>query len=773
MSQARRKTVDWLLRRIGHGTTAVSLATALLVVTAAELGGQQPYTVYGRVVSADSSPLAMVRLVVLGATGQAQTTANGGFRLHLMLGTWKVELRRLGFQPDTTEFQVPRDAAGEIVITLRPAAASLPLLNVTGDAERPFTSIAPGESVRRLPSLAEPDVFRAVTLLPGVSAPNDFRGTINLAGGSGDETGVTLDGHPLAEPFHLAGLLGAFNVEALEDASVHIGVLPTDYTGRLGGLIQLTSRQPQRTREGQARLGVLSGGFTVLTAQRQSSPDVLVSVRSSYLDQVAERIVQHTGGSDLLLPGYRDALFRAGISWRGNARTEWLTFVTRDSRRSSSASSQVASPELTTGEQLAGLRHRQTLGHLTVHARVSANRSTASQSGELSFNPMVRNTHDWLSGLVSASRLTSAGTLEAGFNADAHSAHFRWSDIDQATFAVGVPPTYAGSQSQRQLGTFVRWSAPDAASFVPSVGLRATTVGNGVYLAPRASLVVRNRSSLEWRAALERRQQFETELGTSVEGSLPSPRIFLNSPREVDAASVQATLRRQALNRSFHLTATVEAFARRYRNRSALLASPIDPATGEAALFPTFERIKGTARGASIAGVATLLSASLQLAYTYNNVWETRDGERSPPDWNVRQQLAATASVAVGGAWHLTGVAQAHDGAVITPVIAHSFGTPSSADIRQSVLSPRYFYGPRNSGRLASFSRLDLAARREWQARRSAWSLSIMALNVLNKHNPLAYDWTTYFCVRAGECESAQSRSGLPFLPSISVDVRW
>ena len=117
MSHARRKTVDWLLRRIGHGTTAVSLATALLVVTAAELGGQQPYTVYGRVVSADSSPVAMVRLVVLGATGQAVTTANGGFRLRLTLGTWKVELRRLGFQPDTTEFQVPRDAAGEIVIT--------------------------------------------------------------------------------------------------------------------------------------------------------------------------------------------------------------------------------------------------------------------------------------------------------------------------------------------------------------------------------------------------------------------------------------------------------------------------------------------------------------------------------------------------------------------------------------------------------------------------------------------------------------------------------
>jgi hypothetical protein len=42
-----------------------------------------------------------------------------------------------------------------------------------------------------------------------VSQPNDLKGRIHLAGGSSDETGVRLDGHPLQDPFHLLGLFGA------------------------------------------------------------------------------------------------------------------------------------------------------------------------------------------------------------------------------------------------------------------------------------------------------------------------------------------------------------------------------------------------------------------------------------------------------------------------------------------------------------------------------------------------------------------------------------
>ncbi|MDP1859422.1 MAG: carboxypeptidase-like regulatory domain-containing protein [Gemmatimonadaceae bacterium] len=760
--------------RCASWARSVAVASGLLI-GAANLQGQAAYAVHGRVMAPDSAPIFGVHVVAIGTSARASTSPRGTFRFLVAAGRWPVALRRLGFQPDTITIEVPRDTATELLIILRPAATPLPVMKVAGEGGRAFSSIAPGETVKRLPSLAEPDVFRAIALLPGVSTPNDLKGTIHLAGGAGDETGVTLDGHPLAEPFHLAGLLGAFNVEALEDASIHLGVLPMEYSGRLGGLIQLNSRQTHGVSEGQARVGLLSGGLTLLRSPASGRSDLLFSVRSSYLDKIAERIVRRTSGSELLLPGYRDGLLRVGANWRPGSRTELLAFATGDTRRMISDERGADTPGLHTREQLFGIRHSQTTRSYTIKGRIAVNRSLASLSGELyDFSPQVDNAQDWLSGAVSLDYRATFGVISAGLNTDRRTTRLRWSNIVSTTFARSDPARYQGSQSQSQLGAFLQWSTASTTTLRPTAGMRITSVGSATHVAPRVSLVVANLASLEWRAALERRDQFESELGTSIEGSLPQPRFFLDAPRKVDVASIQATWKTKASpERALHVTAIVEAFARRYRNRTALVDSATAVAAGLTPAFPSFLRVDGMGRGASIAGVATFHRSSLQLSYTYNDVWEVRDGQRSPPDWAIRQNLAATASTSLGRAWYLTTVLQAHDGQVTTPVAAHLFGTPNSVDLRGGTLPPRYLYGPRNSGRLAPYARVDLGARREWHSRRATWSFSITTLNVMNRRNPLEYDWFSFFCARAGDCAYAQSRSGLPFLPSISVDVRW
>src|SRR6185503_18040600 len=57
---------------------------------------------------------------------------------------------------------------------------------------------------------SEADVLRAVQLLPGVEARNDFNAGMNVRGGESDQNLVLLDGYPIYSPFHLGGLFGTF-----------------------------------------------------------------------------------------------------------------------------------------------------------------------------------------------------------------------------------------------------------------------------------------------------------------------------------------------------------------------------------------------------------------------------------------------------------------------------------------------------------------------------------------------------------------------------------
>jgi hypothetical protein len=58
--------------------------------------------------------------------------------------------------------------------------------------------------------LGEPDIIRAVQLLPGVEARNDFSTGLNVRGGESDQNLILIDGYPIYNPFHLGGLFSTF-----------------------------------------------------------------------------------------------------------------------------------------------------------------------------------------------------------------------------------------------------------------------------------------------------------------------------------------------------------------------------------------------------------------------------------------------------------------------------------------------------------------------------------------------------------------------------------
>jgi hypothetical protein len=606
-----------------------------------------------------------------------------------------------------------------------------------------------------------------------VSQPNDLKGRIHLAGGSSDETGIRLDGHPLQDPFHLLGLFGAFNVAALERADVLVHHLPASLGGRLSGVVDLQSRRPGAKSESEVVVGLLTSGLTLARPNVGGGVDVLAAGRVTYLDKIA-RLFEPS------IPplGFHDGLLRIGRSWAGGWRAEALGFTTRDFFGGGDVEDIGDGEPLTWGESLAGLRLARETGAWELAARASLSRARVRMREPLSIGTQfIDSRQDWASGALEATRTAERWRVHAGLGLDHRIHRQAWSArglIDEL-FSPNTPATYQGSGDQTEIALFGDAATDFGDRWTASAGGRISRVGGAMYFGPRTQVSFRASDRLRLTAALDRRHQFDAQLEEPIEGSITAPLFLLETPRSADVAALSMEWHPRPLPFAEVGTVQVQAFAKRYPDRPRLRElGPTETRDHPPPDFPQFDRFPGQSIGAMASSRLTWGEQGIvQGSYTFQRVREEYAGGMYPTAWDAPHTLALFGSTPLGRKWTLNTVYHAHSGRATTPVLARSFEPdlrfPGSQD-----LLPRYIYGERNSIRVPPYHRLDLGARRAWQARGAEWVLSLQVLNVLFRENPVDYNWTQYFSnARSPSGERQAGRSGLPILPSIGLEVKW
>ena len=184
----------------------------------------------------------------------------------------RIVVTRLGYADVDTVLVVP--VAGTVIrLPLERTAVSLPALTVQVD--RQMTSrelhrlmfereIAVGSvgitqaEIKAVPALAEPDVFRSLQALGGVTSVNDYTGELFVRGGGGDQVAVLIDGAPVFAPYHMYGYFGAFNTDVVESTEFYRGSIPARYGGALSGVVSV------RQRSGDDGGVNLAGGLSLL-----------------------------------------------------------------------------------------------------------------------------------------------------------------------------------------------------------------------------------------------------------------------------------------------------------------------------------------------------------------------------------------------------------------------------------------------------------------------------------------------------------------------------
>lgn len=145
--------------------------------------------------------------------------------------------------------------------------------------------------IEGIPSLGgEPDILRTAHLLPGVQTGTDGVGGIFVRGGNAGHNLILIDGVPVYNISHAAGLFSIFNTNAIRSAKLLKGGFPARYGGRLSSVLDIRTKEGNTERlQGEVEAGLLSGRFTLEGPIQKGRSSFFFSGRRSLLNWYLER----------------------------------------------------------------------------------------------------------------------------------------------------------------------------------------------------------------------------------------------------------------------------------------------------------------------------------------------------------------------------------------------------------------------------------------------------------------------------------------------------
>jgi hypothetical protein len=633
---------------------------------------------------------------------------------------------------------------------------SNPLLGaveVTGDRPVIGGASMSREVVRRLPPLGEPDVLRVLPFVGGIAQPNDIRPRFHLAGAAGDETLVTLDGHPMQSGLHFDGLLGAFNFASLDRADVLMHEVAAGRRSRLGGVVALETRLPESEPTGEVGVSVATASSTVSAPIGEGS--ILLSARATWLGQVLQQLLR-----DGPVPDFRDGLLRVSHPLFQRADLTLLGFSARNAPVTVNAGLRSG---IETDEHLLGAQLRlRALG---------ASWSVRTSHSSFTVQPFA---NDGPVGEPEARQRWLAGSLDGEWRAQQHWLALHAAVDDRAhRFAWNRPrdnpllPRRLDDESQQRLAHAAVAGGSGAQTVRYDGAVRLTSNGRRAWLAPQFGTTWYLRPGWSLGASVHRRWQFDTQYGEPVPSGDPPPVFLLQEPRRMDGGALSLAWNGNVGASQRETRLEVTAFARQFAERTlpdgrSPLASFPSPA--DAPLM--FRRVSARAHGiSSTLSMRSTRGSSLQLAYTWQRAWQQDSVGEVRAAWDIPHTLTALASMPLGRRFELSGVVVGRSGATATPVVG-ALLIPVNAE------SPfRSRVGTLNSARLPHYLRFDAMLRWHGRVAETDVALKLQLINALARRNVMAFAFDGLGSARPTDAPTPAN--GLPLIPTLGLEVRW
>lgn len=384
-------------RRIaGSPGATLALVSLLFIASAATVSFAQaqntasPHTraarpsISGRVIDAETGlPLRTVQVSISAALSDhldeisdGGTDSAGRYRIvltdpageysfpDLHPGRFRVYAQTPGYRGTTVDVDLSTGGTARITLGLELAPVALPAIHVTGILPQPFGATRARDADQRIArrivvlgrqedyletdvrsitagdvqdavTLAEPDLFRAIQRMPGVTRRDDYTAVLWTRGAPWVQTRVYFDGMPLYNPTHGGWLFSSINPDGIGSAIFQPGVRSVAIGEGAAGVLDLESRHSA----GDAWLN-MNSEMSLASAKLSADGRLpggatwLVAARRTYIDLLTNAWERFTENPDVHVPyDFSDLIARVDVPLPGGLSIHASSLAERDRLR--------------------------------------------------------------------------------------------------------------------------------------------------------------------------------------------------------------------------------------------------------------------------------------------------------------------------------------------------------------------------------------------------------------------------------------------------------
>ena len=215
----------------------------------------------------------------------------GFYSITLPEGNYEVQYSYVGYETVTRNIDLSGSQTIDIELaTLSETMQEVVVFGEAQDANVSDLSISTEkvdiEQLRKMPSIfGEPDLIKAVQMMPGVITAGEGTSAYFVRGGSADQNLILIDEAPIYDPSHLFGYISVFNSDVIKESKLYKGGIPAAYGGRLSSILDVRTIDGNKKDFGvHAGIGTIASKLMVEGPIKRDVGSFLVSARRSYAD---------------------------------------------------------------------------------------------------------------------------------------------------------------------------------------------------------------------------------------------------------------------------------------------------------------------------------------------------------------------------------------------------------------------------------------------------------------------------------------------------------
>jgi hypothetical protein len=205
-------------------------------------------------------------VTIQGLTRGASSNLQGFYLIpNVYPGRYEVKASSIGYETRTANIEVRGSQPVIINFQLPSKPVEFSEVMVTDISKRELTEIHTSvhvldqRDIKSVPMTVQEDVFRSITILPGIVSTSDVNSQFYVRGGAGDQNLILLDGMRIYNPYHAFGIFSIFDSDIIKTTEVYTGAFPPEFGGRLSSVVNMTTKDGRSNGVGgRANINFLS-----------------------------------------------------------------------------------------------------------------------------------------------------------------------------------------------------------------------------------------------------------------------------------------------------------------------------------------------------------------------------------------------------------------------------------------------------------------------------------------------------------------------------------